>query len=103
MFPGASVDRAAERPVESRPSRRIALPSDMPSPGNTFLSMGLEGIAISRSGGGLGTPHLLDIDGDGRPEVVFAGNGADGAGFGRVTIVVVRGSSPPAPSSTISK
>jgi len=60
--------------------------------------MGLEGFQISRSWGGLGTPHLVDLDGDGRPEAVMAGDGPSG---GRVEVVFVRGSSPPAASDTI--
>jgi hypothetical protein len=48
----------------------------------------------------LGTPHLLDLDGDGRPEAVFAGDGADG---GRIAIIFVRGANSPSPSGTVSR
>jgi hypothetical protein len=100
VFPGTAPGRALAKPVASSPSRRIALP-DLPTPHRMAVTAGLEGFQIERLPGGLGTPHLLDVDGDGRPEVLFAGNGGDGAG--RVTIVFVRGSSALAPSSTIPK
>jgi hypothetical protein len=100
VFPGNAQDRAAEKPVETRPSRRIALPGDLPGAGGSSFSMGTDGFHIARSPGGLGTPHLLDLDGDGRPEALFAGNGASGAG--RVVVVVLRGASAVAPSRTIS-
>jgi hypothetical protein len=63
------------------------------------MAMGLDGFQISRSAGGLGAPHLVDLDGDGRPEAVFAGDGASG---GRASVVFVRGSAALAPSGTIS-
>ena len=90
VFPGTEASRALEKPVETRPSRRIPLGSGIPDGGRTELSMGLEGFAVSRGWGGLGTPHLLDVDGDLRPEAVFAGD-TEG-GLGRATIVFVRGS-----------
>ena len=61
--------------------------------------MGTEGIQISRSPGGLGTPRLSDLDGVGRPEVLFAGEGQ--AGAGRAIVVFVRGQDRLALSSTI--
>lgn len=88
VFPGTPAEQAAEKPVASRPSRRIAMPSDLGSSGSTELNLDLGGVSVSRKRG-FGTPSLLDIDGDGRPEVVFAGE--DGTGVGRVTIVFVRG------------
>jgi hypothetical protein len=89
VYPGTRTDQAGDRPVESRPSRRVALPSDLGSEGSTELNLDLGGVAVSRKRG-LGTPGLLDLDGDGRPEVVFAGNSETGGG--RVTIVFVKGS-----------
>jgi VCBS repeat protein len=89
VFPGLAPGRALDRPVDSRPSRRIALPSDLPGAIGASFSMGFDGFQISRAPGGLGTPHLLDLNADGRPEAVFAGDGGNGGG--RVTIVVVRG------------
>lgn len=86
VFPGAAPDRAIAKPVDSRPSRRIALP-DLPGTHSSAVSVGAEGFQVSRVYGGLGAPHCLDLDGDGRPEVVFAGDGASG---GRVVVVVVR-------------
>jgi hypothetical protein len=99
VFPGADAARAIGRPVENKPSRRIALPADLPQAGRTTFSMGTEGFQISRSAGGLGTPHLLDVDGDGRHDAVFAGDVSPGNG--RVVVVFVRGGAEPAPSSTI--
>jgi hypothetical protein len=64
VFPGVDPAKAAEKPVETRPSRRIALPSDFPNSSGTVVSMGTGGLAFSRNSGGLGTPHLVDIDGD---------------------------------------
>ena len=98
VFPGSPADRAIQKPVASHASRRIPLASDLPRPRGSAMSMSLEGFQISRSWGGLGTPHLFDLDGNGRPEAVFAGDGASG---GRVSVVFVRGSSAEAPSATI--
>jgi len=95
VFPGSAPDRAVQKPVASGPSRRIALPEDLPRARGNSFSMGFEGVQISRSAGGLGTPRLLDLDGDGRPEAVFAGDG-------RVVVVFVRGASALAPTPTIS-
>jgi hypothetical protein len=99
VFPGSAQDRAAEKPVETHASRRIALPEDLPGARGNSFSMGIDGIQISRSTGGLGTPHLLDLDGDGRPEALFAGGGATG---GRVVVVFLRGASALAPTRNIS-
>jgi hypothetical protein len=99
VYPGVAASRALGKPVESRPSRRIAVPADLPDAQGTEFSMGTAGFQISRSAGGLGKPHLVDLDGDGRPEVLFAGAGAGPAA--RVVVVFVRGTSALAPSSTI--
>jgi hypothetical protein len=98
VFPGTAPARAIEKAIATQPSRRIAMP-DLPAAHSVELSAGAEGFSVQRVAGGLGTPHLLDLDGDGRPEAVFAGEGADG---GRITIVVVRGADSPSPSGTIS-
>ena len=98
VFPGSAPERAVQKPVGSSPSRRIALPPDLPRARGTEISMGLEGVQISRSWGGLGAPHLVDFDGDGRREAVFAGDGPSG---GRVVVVFVRGSSSARASATI--
>ena len=100
VFPGTPAGKAIDRPVDSRPSRRIALPADLPTSGQTSVSMGTNGLQIERSAGGLGTPHLVDLDGDGRREVIFAGDAALGAG--RVVAVFVRGVNALAASSNIS-
>ena len=99
VFPGSEPDRAVQKPVASRASRRIPLAPDLPRPRGSSMAMGLDGFQISRSAGGLGAPHLVDLDGDGRPEAVFAGDGASG---GRASVVFVRGSAALAPSGTIS-
>ena len=98
VFPGSEPERAIQKPVASRASRRIPLAPDLPRPRGISMSMGLEGFQISRSAGGLGAPHLVDLDGDGRPEAVFAGDGPSG---GRATVVFIRGPAPLAPSGTI--
>jgi hypothetical protein len=98
VFPGSAPDRAVQKPVASRASRRIPLAPDLPRPRGYSMSMGLEGFQMSRSWGGLGTPHFIDLDGDGRPEAVMAGDGASG---GRVSVVFVRGSSAAEASATI--
>ena len=99
VFPGSEAERAVLKPVAAKPSRKIPLAADLPRPRGSSVSMGLNGFRISRTAGGLGAPHLVDLNGDGRPEAVFAG---DGPGGGRATIVFVRGSGALAPSSTIS-
>ena len=97
VFPGSEPDRAIQNPVASRASRRIPLALDLPRP-RVSMSMSLAGFQISRSAGGLGAPHLVDLDGDGRPEAVFAGDGPSG---GRASVVFVRGVPALAPSGTI--
>jgi hypothetical protein len=73
VFPGA--DPAGP----SNSDRHSAVPSHRDSGsavGATHSSFrGTRGIRGQRAAGVLGTPHLLDVDGDGRPEAVFAGNG----------------------------
>ncbi len=88
VFPGSIPERAAQRPVETIPSRRIALP-ELPTAHRMTFSAGADGFQVQRVAGGLGTPHLLDLDGDGRAEALFAGDAANGGG--RVTVVFVRG------------
>ena len=61
--------------------------------------MGTDGFSMSRTAGGLGTPHLVDLNADGRAEAVFAG-GLPG-GRARVVVVYVRGAGALAPSSNI--
>jgi hypothetical protein len=87
VFPGADPARAVKDPIATQPSRRIALP-DLPSARGMEFSAGTNGFEVQRVAGGLGTPHLLDLDGDGRPEAVFAGDGATG---GRIVVISVRG------------
>jgi len=99
VFPGVDAKAAAEKPVETRPSRRVALPSDFPNASSDSISVGPGGFEFARAAGGLGSPHLVDLDGDGRPEALFAGNHGNGAG--RLSIVAVRGESPLARSGTI--
>ena len=98
VYPGTPPDRSAKNPVATDPSRRIPLPTDLPKAERDSVSFGLEGLEISRSDSGLGTPHLLDVDGDGRPEVLFVGNGEGG---GRAIVVFVTGSSSRTGSSTL--
>jgi len=99
VFPGSEPESAVQKPVASKPSRTIPLAPDLPRPRGAEMSMSLGGFQISRSAGGLGAPHLVDLDGDGRPEAVFAGDGPSG---GRATVVFVRGAGALAPSGTIS-
>jgi hypothetical protein len=99
VFPGAPSATAVEKPVETRPSRRIALPPDLPGGSGVVVAMGTEGFRFVKPAGGLGDPRLIDLDGDGRPEILFAGNGASGSG--RVSILIVRGSSPLAATTFI--
>jgi hypothetical protein len=87
VFPGLAPARAVDKAIATQPARRIALP-ELPTANRTELSAGVEGFHVQRVPGGLGTPHLLDLDGDGRPEAVFAGDGASG---GRIVVIFVRG------------
>ena len=87
VFPGADPTRAVEKAITTQPSRRIALPG-LPSTHSMELTAGANGFEVHRVAGGLGTPHLLDLDGDGRPEAVFAGDSAAG---GRIVVIFVRG------------
>jgi hypothetical protein len=87
VFPGVAPARAVDKAIATQPTRRIALP-ELPTANRTELSAGVEGFHVQRVAGGLGTPHLLDLDGDGRPEAVFAGDGAAG---GRIVVIFVRG------------
>jgi len=99
VFPGVAASRAIRKPVESRPSRKIPLPADLPDAQGDSFSMGTGGFQISRSAGGLGTPRIFDLSGDGRPEILFAGEATRGAG--RAIVVFVAGPGPLAPSSNI--
>ena len=67
VFSGTPAARALEKPIETRPSRRIALGPGLPDSGRTELSMGLEGFAVSRRWGGLATSPLVDMDGAHEP------------------------------------
>jgi hypothetical protein len=87
VFPGVAPALAVEKAIATQPVRRIALP-DLPSAHRMEFSAGFNGFEVQRVDGGLGTPHLLDLDGDGRPEAVFAGDGAAG---GRIVVIFVRG------------
>jgi hypothetical protein len=100
VVPGQPAGRAIDKPFDKRPSRRIALPADLPHPGRTEFLVGIGGVQVSRMAGGLGTPHLVDLDADGRAEALFAGGVA--GGVGRIVVVFVRGAGALAPSSTIS-
>ena len=98
VFPGSLPGKALDAPVTTKPSRRIALPGDLPSASSRSLNVGTEGFSVSRTDGGAGAPHFVDIEGDGRPEVLFVGNRT--ASAGRAVIVFVRGL---AASPTISR
>jgi hypothetical protein len=98
VFPGSLPGKALDAPVTTKPSRRIALPDDLPGASSRSLSFGTEGFSVSRTDGGAGAPHFVDMEGDGRPEVLFVGNRT--ASAGRAVIVFVRG---PAASPTDSR
>lgn len=98
VYPGEPPNHAVDKPVANSPSRRIALPADLPRADRSSIVLGLDGIGISRTPRGLGTPRFLDLDGDARADVVFAGNGDAG---GRFVLIFVRGSPAVAPSHTL--
>jgi hypothetical protein len=89
VFPGAPPAKALDAPVSTKPSRRIALPGDLEASSSLNLSVGPGGFTVSRTDGGAGAPHFVDMEGDSRKEVLFIGNRA--AGTGRAIIVSVRG------------
>jgi len=93
VFPGTLPEKALEAPVTAKPSRRIALPDGIQGGSSRSLSVGTEGFSVSRTDGGAGAPHFVDMEGDGRPEVLFVGNRT--ASAGRAVIVFVRGLAAP--------
>jgi len=97
VFPGAPAASALDKPVASKPSRRVPLPGRAAS-GETSVAIGLGGVQVSRRDAGFGAPHLVDLDGDGRREVLFGGT-MDGA---RVSILFVRGGAVLAPAKATS-
>ena len=94
VFPGAPAGSALDKPVATKPSRRIPLPGGRLSTGETSVEIGLGGFQISRRDPGFGLPHLVDLDADGRRDLLFGGT-SDGA---RVSIVFVRGAAAVAPA-----
>jgi len=99
VFPG-SKERVSERPVAPAPSRRVPLPAGRPRAlsANVMFAMG-GGVTISRDDPGFGTPRPIDIDGDGRVELIFAGNVS---GRGRISVIAFRGAAGSlAPASAI--
>jgi len=90
VYPGTAPDRAIDRPVESKPSRRLPLPADLPEPSGRSVSVSLEGgFQIGRAEPGLGTPQHEDLGGPNPHAIVFAGNLA--ASHGRVVVAFFRG------------
>jgi hypothetical protein len=87
VFPGQGP--GASKAVLSQPSRAVPLLAGQPMASQTFVGIDLfGGFQVSRSSPGLGTPRVLDVDRDGRPELLFAG---DLDGHARVSIVFFRG------------
>jgi len=87
VFPGAPAASALDKPVASKPSRRIPLPGGRISTGEASVEIGLGGFQVSRRDAGFGMPHLVDLDADGRREILLGGT-SDGA---RVSVLFVRG------------
>ena len=84
VFAGSGASRAVARPVDPRPRYRIPLPPQAGEAAAIVLSVGPGGFGMSSRPGGYGTPRPVDLDRDGRPELVFAG---DVGGEARVSIV----------------
>ena len=88
-YPGNTPAAAAGKPVRSEPSRRLALLPGLPNAGSITVSFDMVGgFWVSRRPPGLGTPRRIDLDADGRAEVVFAG---DLDGWARISVVSIRG------------
>jgi hypothetical protein len=89
VYPGNAPEAAAGKPVRNEPSRRVALLPGLPNAGSITVSFSMSGgLWVSRRPPGLGTPRQLDLDADGRPELIFAG---DLDGRARISVVTLRG------------
>lgn len=87
VYPGAPKEKAIARPVETTPSRRVPIPAELGNSGSSSLVFGLGGFQMIRSRANAGTPRFLDLDGDGRPEALFAAFGDPG----RFVVVRIKG------------
>jgi hypothetical protein len=74
VFPGAPAGDRGKRAVAGTPSRRLSIPPDAPGARPIDVSFELGSISVSRRAPGFGTPRPMDLDGDGRVELVFAGD-----------------------------
>ncbi len=88
VYPGSAADRSMKATVADSPSRRIALPDDFRFTATASVSLGPGGFEVSSMSSAWGTPALLDLDGDGRPDALFADEAAGGA---RLVLAFVRG------------
>jgi hypothetical protein len=78
--------RSGKAIVAERPTLRAELPETLSrSDTVTTIGIGTGGVSRASAAGDLGHPHAIDLDHDGRSEVIFAGNQPDGRG--RVLVV----------------
>lgn len=74
--------------VAATPRYSLPLPSfsSLASSGSIVVSVGSEGMSAETRRAGLGSPRPIDLDGDGRPEILIDANLKDG----RSAIVIFR-------------
>jgi hypothetical protein len=87
VFPGTEPKERMRRPVAGKPSRRLSTPSEAPGANQIDVSFELGGFTVSRRAPGFGTPRVMDLDGDGRVELLFAG---DLRGSARLSLLAFR-------------
>jgi hypothetical protein len=66
--------------VASTPKWTLPLPAIVNGQGVLVVAVGSEGMSTSMRRVGLGSPRPIDLDGDGRPEILLIGSREDGRG-----------------------
>jgi hypothetical protein len=98
VYPGAAPEERGKRAVTGTPSRRVSIPPEAPDANQIDVSFELGNFSVSRRPPGFGTPRVMDLDGDGQVELVFAG---DVHGVARLSVLVFR-SARSSPSALLS-
>jgi hypothetical protein len=90
VYAGADPERAVAKPVAEKPSRSIPLAPGTPGAHGPWMEFRLSSSSLvtGKSAPGLGDPRFVDLDGDGRDEILFVGSTISGSA---ASIVRIRG------------
>jgi hypothetical protein len=90
VYPGADPERSVAKPVAGKPSRSIPLAPGTPPARGPWMEFHLSSSSLvtGKSAPGLGDPRFVDLDGDGRDDILFVGSTNAGAA---ASIVRLRG------------